>query len=1164
MICLRLCFLIMNSVLSQVVPNRPQISLGSIDRAFTYDFAFDEHSEQKTVYDTAVAPMIENLFNGYNATVLAYGQTGSGKTHSMGTTFNVDKTPMDLAGIIPRVVQDIFKEIENRKEELDVTVKVSFVELYREALYDLLSKKSSRKEDCICDLREDPVKGVIIPNLTENKVDNLRDTMNQLVVGSTKRVTAATAMNSTSSRSHAIFSLSLTIVNTAAEGNAATVSKFHLVDLAGSERGKKTKAEGQRQKEGIAINHGLLALGNVIAALGEENTTGKSIHIPYRNSKLTRLLQDSLGGNSYTLMLSCVGPADSNIEETLCTLRYSDRARNIKNKPIVNIDGNDAEMNRLRLENQELRMQLRQGGPAADNTSQEELKSLQENNKKLRDENRELTSTLVSCQAEMAHLNEIVILHENSGNTLKTKMKEMVAELAVRCENNKELQELQQKMAGLLEIKNEADRTIMAHDLTRADMSNISEDGEDLTDDVFVKEHHAKSSELTNQLMNLNKMLAQKERLASAMEANEEQLQKLNEKHEKDIVSLETEIANLQKEKSHLKQTHRNAGHDPTSKIAEQRRKRIQELEQKLTEVNRKLMEAQKAKKMNDKANEKAKKLSEEIMQMKQSKVKLIKQIKEDAEKFRVFKQEKEREVMRLKQAERKQQAKMAKMENLHTKQQNVLRRKMEEAFNVNKRLKDALEKQKASKFKVGKGGMAGAGERVRNWLNEELDVVISVKEAVQSREQLLNDRKTLTKELNQIKKGMRETMSGEDMAENQRKVESLQSDLDLRNAQLAQLQKQISDLEQDGSSKARFDDIRSLAEAKIALEHAFEKSVDTTFYNGQLKSEMQELKQLYDECVKNTNILEKEIAGMKHTHQTELMKLSREHEDKVLFLLSKMSNTTESERCRIQDEEIRKYSKLNDELLKMGEENEKLRREQMMNKENQAQQKPVGPSKKKRLSSGERYTMEEFFEKDNDSEEEASRNEMDDSMDSDPDWVKTPLFKRIRRIRESTIHGAPNNRRKDTLTVPQEEDEDSRGPAPKRMSGNTSMGGCKCKTGCGSKRCACKKKGPVCNESCGCDPNVCRNRQERSEDSSSNSNDDTANTMSLLNDTYNISVLAPPSTSPARKRSLLAADTTRTIIKSPLKENVNHTYFKSPIASDDDDDRPRKAAVRF
>ena len=181
-----------------------------------------------------------------------------------------------------------------------------------------------------------------VVGLSETEVSDANETIHMLEMGSSNRMTGGTAMNEQSSRSHAIFTISLEQFNPN-KGNDLVKSKFHLVDLAGSERQSKTKAEGLRLKEGINIKLGLLALGNVISVLGEDNIK----HVPYRESKLTRLLQDSLGGNSHTLMIACASPADSNMEETRSSLQYADRARKIKNKPIINIDPQLAELNNL-------------------------------------------------------------------------------------------------------------------------------------------------------------------------------------------------------------------------------------------------------------------------------------------------------------------------------------------------------------------------------------------------------------------------------------------------------------------------------------------------------------------------------------------------------------------------------------------------------------------------------------------------------------------------------------------------------------------------------------------------------------------------------------------------------------------------------------------------
>ena len=920
-----------------------------------------------------------------------------------------------------------------------------------------------------------------------------------------------------------------------------------VLSCLGSERAKKTQATGTRLKEGVSINQGLLALGNVIAVLGE----GNNPHVPYRNSKLTRLLQDSLGGNSYTLMISCVSPADSNVDETLSTLRYSDRARKIKNKPIVNVDGHDKELNQLRLENEALKLKLLQSGSGDLNSlvnDRADIKRLNAANKQLKEENKELTSALMACQEELTHVSEKLLLHEGSSEKMKTKLAELLAEIEVNGKEGKEemLISLKRMVSSAMAVQNESEKTLVEHDYSRAEQDGEDQHSDDTDEDndSFSTAHALKQNALSNQLYSLNKMLAQKEKLASTMNMNDEKMQAMKESYEHSLEKLENEMQMMKKERDHLAQQHRNAAtSEASSKLAEQRRKKIQDLETKIQDMKKKIHEQQKAIKVNEKNAVQVKKLADEILQMKQTRVKLIRQMKEDAEKMRLFKQQKEKEVQKLKQNERKQQAKMAKMESLHTKKENVLRRKMEEAMNVNKRLKDVIEKQKAAKKSsvVGKG-LEGAGKRVRTWINEEVDVVVSVKEAVQSREQLLEDRKTLMQELNALKKCMRDTMTQQEMVESHNKMDSLQSELDVRNAQISQLQKQISELE-PANKEGRFESVKSLLEAKIALEHLFERSVEQTVSNAHLKSEFEVLQQLYDESVKNTNNLENEIAGHKLDHESQLMKTKRDHEEKVLFLLSKLQSSNENERIKIHEEEIRKYSVLNEELRKMNEENEKLKKEQMLLED---KKKPEGEASKKKCKKVERVTLDEFYEEYDDEPEDSDEMEEDDN--DDPDWHKTPLYKRIKKLRTGNntapFLAAGMKRNQDF----QEDSEESDGTPPKkRFSGNTSKTGiCRCKTGCNSKRCNCRKSGPVCTDACGCDSNICQNRDDKRQPLSEVSNE-TANTASLLNDTYTASILGANTNEDDFKQGRR-----KTFFKMPNDDEddlpTNKTYFKSPI----------------
>lgn len=305
---------------------------GSEYKQFTFDSVFDWNSTQEELYKKMVHPLIESVLNGFNATIFAYGQTGTGKTYTMEGVRN-EKLPLsdqDDRGIIPRTFEQIFQTIEqsNNKQYL---VFSSYLEIYQEEIQDLLEAKSKGK----CELREDKDVGVYVNNLNKYICKNVQEILKVMQEGNKNRTIGATDMNEHSSRSHAIFTVTVEIKSST---ERIRVGKLNLVDLAGSERQSKSGATGQRLKEAGKINLSLSTLGNVIHALVEENSS----HIPYRDSKLTRLLQDSLGGNSKTLMIANIGPASYNWDETLTTLRYANRAKNIHNAPRVNEDPKDA------------------------------------------------------------------------------------------------------------------------------------------------------------------------------------------------------------------------------------------------------------------------------------------------------------------------------------------------------------------------------------------------------------------------------------------------------------------------------------------------------------------------------------------------------------------------------------------------------------------------------------------------------------------------------------------------------------------------------------------------------------------------------------------------------------------------------------------------------
>ncbi|XP_076336604.1 uncharacterized protein LOC143239435 isoform X2 [Tachypleus tridentatus] len=311
----------------EFIKDKPQIIV-ALEKGFTFDYTFDAETTQEVIYKKCAAYLIDKVFEGYNATVLAYGQTGSGKTYTMGTDYysNTELNETETQGIVSQALTDIFKKLKD-VEESKCQVAISFLEIYNEEVYDLLSTEIQRKPVRI---RESGT-SVLALGLEEVEVYSIEDAICCLKQGCEARTKGATAMNANSSRSHAIFTVHLKQIL----GEHKRTSKLHLVDLAGSETVRKTKSQGDRFKEGVNINLGLLALGNVISNLCADGGR-KQNYIPYRNSALTRILKDSLSGNSFTVMIACVSPADSNLVETIDTLRYADRARQIKNKPFIN------------------------------------------------------------------------------------------------------------------------------------------------------------------------------------------------------------------------------------------------------------------------------------------------------------------------------------------------------------------------------------------------------------------------------------------------------------------------------------------------------------------------------------------------------------------------------------------------------------------------------------------------------------------------------------------------------------------------------------------------------------------------------------------------------------------------------------------------------------
>ncbi|KAJ7329603.1 hypothetical protein JRQ81_015777 [Phrynocephalus forsythii] len=481
-------------ICTSVTPGEPQVFLGK-DKAFTFDYVFDIESQQGEIYTQCVEKLIEGCFEGYNATVFAYGQTGAGKTYTMGTGFDVNIMEEEQ-GIIPRAVKHLYRCIEEKKHSAikqglpppECKVNAQFLELYNEEVLDLFDTTrdlDSKNKKSNIKIHEDSAGGIYTVGVTTRSVNSESEMMQCLKLGALSRTTASTQMNVQSSRSHAIFTIHLCqtrvcppmdadnvtdnrILSESSELNEfeTLTAKFHFVDLAGSERLKRTGATGERAKEGISINCGLLALGNVISALGDKSK--KVTHVPYRDSKLTRLLQDSLGGNSQTVMIACVSPSDRDFMETLNTLKYANRARNIKNKVVVNQDRASQQINALRSEITRLQMELMEyktGKRLIDEEGVESINDMFHENAMLQTENNNLRVRIKAMQETVDGLRaRITQLVSDQANQVLARAGEGSEEISNMIHNYlKEIEDLRAKL-----LESEAVNENLRRNLSRA------------------------------------------------------------------------------------------------------------------------------------------------------------------------------------------------------------------------------------------------------------------------------------------------------------------------------------------------------------------------------------------------------------------------------------------------------------------------------------------------------------------------------------------------------------------------------------------------------------------------------------------------------------------------------------------------------------------------
>uniref|UniRef100_A0A8B9MFT0 Kinesin family member 21B n=1 Tax=Accipiter nisus TaxID=211598 RepID=A0A8B9MFT0_9AVES len=726
-------------ICTSVTPGEPQVLLGK-DKAFTYDFVFDLDTWQDQIYATCVGKLIEGCFEGYNATVLAYGQTGAGKTYTMGTGFDMNISEEEQ-GIIPRAIGHLFSGIEERKRVAqsqgvaapEFKVSAQFLELYNEEILDLFDSArdpDARHRKSNIKIHEDASGSIYTTGVTSRLISSQDELIQCLKQGALSRTTASTQMNVQSSRSHAIFTIHLCQMRVCnrsdlLDGAQPTTeyetltAKFHFVDLAGSERLKRTGATGERAKEGISINCGLLALGNVISALGDQNK--KVVHVPYRDSKLTRLLQDSLGGNSQTIMIACVSPSDRDFMETLNTLKYANRARNIKNKVVVNQDKTSQQISTLRAEIARLQMELMEykaGKRVIGEDGSEGYSDLFRENAMLQKENSTLRMRVKAMQEAIDAINSRVThLMSQEANLMLAKAGDGNEAIGTLIQNYiREIEELRTKLLESESMNESLRRSLSrvsarppysmgsspasglaglcspaapveteASDVLRRAKQDLErlkkkerrqrrksgceeEDGhEDEDEDSASEESLVDSdSDAEEKAVNFQADLADltceieiKQKLIDELENSQRRLQTLKHQYEEKLILLQNKIRDTQLERDRVLQnlsTMECYTEEKANKIKADYEKRLKEMNRDLQKLQAAQKEHARLLKNQSRYERELRKLQAEVAEMKKAKVALMKQMREEQQRRRLAETKRNREIAQLKKEQRRQE----------------------------------------------------------------------------------------------------------------------------------------------------------------------------------------------------------------------------------------------------------------------------------------------------------------------------------------------------------------------------------------------------------------------------------------------------------------------------------------------------------------------------
>lgn len=842
----------------------------------------------------------------------------------MGTGFERD-IGEDLVGIIPRAVRHLFEGIERSQlnDATQFSVGVQFMELYNEDINDLLDPFSKGKTFKI---HEDTSGGISIHGATIKAITGPQDALRCLQQGALARTTASTNMNEQSSRSHAVFTILvrrqrvMSVEETdAPDGDLETLtSKFHFVDLAGSERLKRTGATGERAREGISINCGLLALGNVISALGDKSK--KVSHIPYRDSKLTRLLQDSLGGNSQTVMIACVSPSDRDFMETLNTLKYANRARNIKNKVQINQDQSSRTIASLRREIAALQLELleyKQGKRMADpagnsNISDtflenemlltdnkrlhQRIKAMQETVNCLTDKNagllaqKQLSSWAGVDQPEDA-MTQVVAGYLSEIEKLKARLiesEQMYQQLKKQAMNpvmkTSTMSFITEEPKSVLELaKKELEKEreiLMSRSLPGLCEDGTSVEATESAESDSDSDSQDKADELQAEIADIQSDIEIKSKLIEQLELSQQRMLVMKQHYEDKLTVLNNKIMNTQKERDQVLANMGgsiNVGSDSVKKVRDEYEKKISGMQKEL----RKLQSAQKEHLRQQRElqaqDAQMRSLRSELSDLKSMKIRLMKEMQKESNRHKEEENRKVREIAQLRKEARKQSSLIKSLQAQGAVKDQVLRRKTEEVSALRKSQRGKLSQKAAGRVSpstaigsIGTPSIYNARHTKLKWDNLQRTIYRAarnkqaVMELARELERLIEEREALGRDLASVKRRKRINETPELISEE----DTINANLNYIQENISQIQSSIMELEEGKESvneqamlQNAIDSVRSVDEAKFLLERLCSTSISQVCDYGLTQIRLKEREALLNEVQQDSNIQQQLLA---------------------------------------------------------------------------------------------------------------------------------------------------------------------------------------------------------------------------------------------------------------------------------------------------------------